>query len=564
MRTAFALLGWVCAIVLSCAGTAGADTWTQKTDMPTRRSWLRTSVVDGKIYAMGGAGGERKVEEYDPATNTWTTKADMPTGRVFFGASAVDGKIYAIGGDPVFSGTGLAAVEAYDPVTDTWTKKADMPATRDGHSTSVVNGKIYAIGGRRNGSTTAIVEEYDPPTDTWTMKANLPTPRQFLITSVVNGKIYAIGGGTSRDSSPNGPIVEAYDPVTDTWTKKADMPVSRALHTSVVDGKIYAFGGTPRGTGAPTSTFVRYDPVIDTWTALDAMPVNMTGMGASTVGRTVYVIGGTSADYPFTPRLSTVWEFTPAPDFDFNGDGVVDAQDMSLMVDHWHTDELRYDLAPPPAGDGIVDAQDLVALSEHLFEDYRIIAHWRLDETEGDVAYDSVAENDAIVLGDPVWQPADGQIDGALQFDGIHDYVDTPFILNPAEGAFSVYAWVNGGGPGQVIVSQAGAMDWLLIDPQEGYLWADLKADAGRGNDPLWSQTVITDGAWHRLGLVWDGAYRSLYVDDERVAMDTAAQKNLNNGKGGLHIGAGNALGEGSLWSGLIDDIRIYNRVVTP
>ncbi len=65
-------------------------------------------------------------------------------------------------------------------------------------------------------------------------------------------------------------------------------------------------------------------------------------------------------------------------------------------------DAPRYDLAPHPAEDGIVDVEDLIALSEHLFEDYRTVAHWRLDEAEGDVAYDRAAENDGIMLGNPV------------------------------------------------------------------------------------------------------------------------------------------------------------------
>jgi len=33
------------------------------------------------------------------------------------------------------------------------------------------------------------------------------------------------------------------------------------------------------------------------------------------------------------------------------------------------------------------------------------LAHWKLDETEGDIAYDSAGVNDALVLGDLLWQP---------------------------------------------------------------------------------------------------------------------------------------------------------------
>jgi len=79
---------------------------------------------------------------------------------------------------------------------------------------------------------------------------------------------------------------------------------------------------------------------------------------------------------------------------------------------------------------------------------------------------------------------------------------------------------------------------------------------------PLVSEFVITDGNWHRVGFVWDGSQRMLYVDDVEVARDT--QDSLEGSAGGLLIGVGKALEPGSLWSGLIDDIRIYNRTITP
>jgi hypothetical protein len=72
-----------------------------------------------------------------------------------------------------------------------------------------------------------------------------------------------------------------------------------------------------------------------------------------------------------------------SPVVDFNGDGIVDSIDVSMMIDYWGTDEQICDIAPQPLGDGIVDIQDLILLSEHLFEDYRLITHWKLDEIEG-------------------------------------------------------------------------------------------------------------------------------------------------------------------------------------
>jgi hypothetical protein len=190
-----------------------------------------------------------------------------------------------------------------------------------------------------------------------------------------------------------------------------------------------------------------------------------------------------------------------------------------------------------------------------------VIAYWKLDETEGSIAEDSAGDNNGIVFGDAVWQPDAGMIKGALQFDGFDDYISTPFILNPSNEIFSVFAWIKGGAPGQVIVSQTGGSDWLLTDLSEGNLITELKG-LGRGASALVSQTVITDGNWHQVGFVWDGSYRTIYVDDVEVAKDT--QSDLEGSDGGLYIGAGKNLEAGSFWSGLIDDVRIYNRAISP
>lgn len=42
---------------------------------------------------------------------------------------------------------------------------------------------------------------------------------------------------------------------------------------------------------------------------------------------------------------------------------------------------------------------------------------------------------------------------------------------------------------------------------------------------PTSRPTVITDGTWHRVGFVWDGSKRILYVDVIEVGSNT--QSNL-------------------------------------
>ena len=104
------------------AGLAQGNGWTMKADMPTARFGLTTSVVDGKIYAIGGATAPEisvsSVEEYDPATDTWTMKTDMLTSRKALASSAVNGKLYAIGGNSVRAfETCISTVEEYNSGT---------------------------------------------------------------------------------------------------------------------------------------------------------------------------------------------------------------------------------------------------------------------------------------------------------------------------------------------------------------------------------------------------------------------------------------------------------------
>ena len=170
------------------------------------------------------------------------------------------------------------------------------------------------------------------------------------------------------------------------------------------------------------------------------------------------------------------------------------------------------------------------------------------------------------IPGMPRWQPTSGILDGALRFSGRAAYVSVPFVLDPSEGPFSIFAWVKQGAPGQAIVSQSGddgGANWLSADPSAGTLMTELKP-AGRRGKPLGSSTVITNGEWHRVGLVWDGAYRVLYVDGVGVSADTNPQTGLDGSTGGLYFSAANDLSPTGFWSGLLDDVRIYNRVVTP
>ena len=546
--------------------------WTRKADMPTARGSLSTSVVDDKVYAIGGARTMSvthlsTVEAYEPVTDTWTRRADMPTSRHGQAASVVNDRIYVIGG----RGQGqafLSAVEMYDPTTDTWTRKADMPTKRAYLCTCVVDGKIYAIGGRAAEDAPdagpSALEVYDPATDTWIKKPDMPIRRAMAAACVVDGGIYVIGGVIEDSHGAPLQTVDEYVPATDTWTRKADMPTARMWHSaSVVGNRIYVLGGEAYG-GPVFSAVEEYDPVADTWNSKSDMLTGRGMLSVVTVNGRIYALGGTAQWYPLTAVAAVEeYDLTPAPP-DFNGDGRIDGKDVLVMADCWGQDDAVCDIAPAPFGDGLVDVEDLIVLAEYIgaeVEDRTLIAHWRLDEVDGITACDSAGSCDATLCGDPLWQPDGGAVNGAVALDGIDDFLATDFVLDPSEGPFSVLAWVKGGALGQVLASQVGGANWLIIDGSTGTLATEL-TNGGRIQRPLLSEAAVTDGNWHRIGLTWDGNRRSLYVDDTLVATDE--QINLAMCTGGLNIGCGDIMASDSFWSGLIDDVRIYNRAVAP
>ncbi len=88
--------------------------------------------------------------------------------------------------------------------------------------------------------------------------------------------------------------------------------------------------------------------------------------------------------------------------------------------------------------------------------------------------------------------------------------------------------------------------------------------DGGRLTTSLVSQTIVTDSFWHQVRFVWDGSQRWLYVDGKEAAADMRTLGTLRFSAAGFHVGTGKALEPGMFWSGLIDDIRFYNRAVQP
>lgn len=126
----------------------------------------------------------------------------------------------------------------------------------------------------------------------------------------------------------------------------------------------------PGGYGISDMYLVRWTTIQDSW----GPPMNLgpfvnspsieAGPSISTDGLTFFF----ESERPGGKGSGDLWQASIEAVVDLNGDGIVDADDMCIIVDHWGTDNKLCDVGPMPWGDGVVDVEDMIVLAEHLFE----------------------------------------------------------------------------------------------------------------------------------------------------------------------------------------------------
>lgn len=255
------------------------ERWYQVAEMTSRRCRAGLSIINGKVYAVGGFNGSmrvRTVDVYDPSADLWTSCASMEARRSTLGVAVLNNCIYAVGG---FDGsTGLNSAEMYDPRTHEWRLIAPMSTRRSSVGVGVVNNLLYAVGGYDGASRQCLstVECYHPDSDSWSAVPEMSVRRSGAGVGVLDGTLYAVGGH-------DGPLVrksvEAYNPETESWSQVADMAFCRRNAGVVsLNGLLYVVGGDD-GSANLASVEV-YNPKTDSWSML---PSSM-GIGRSYAG----------------------------------------------------------------------------------------------------------------------------------------------------------------------------------------------------------------------------------------------------------------------------------------
>jgi Concanavalin A-like lectin/glucanases superfamily len=186
-----------------------------------------------------------------------------------------------------------------------------------------------------------------------------------------------------------------------------------------------------------------------------------------------------------------------------------------------------------------------------------LVAAYGFEEPSGLSAVDSSGAGNTGTLAGPT-RSASGRFGAALSFDGVNDRVNVAdsASLDLTVG-MTLEAWVRPQGGGwrtAILKERPGGLAYALYP----------STDSNRPSAEIHAETrgpsAVPSGVWSHLATTYDGATLRLYVNGTQVA-SRAATGPITVSSGALRIG-GNAVW-GEYFSGLIDEVRIYNRALT-
>jgi serine/threonine-protein kinase PknK len=266
-----------------------APQWRTLPDAPTARLMMAGTVLDGKIWVIGGlkqGTALQIVQSYDPQTGSWQSEPPLPIPLHHAVAVSYRGEVVVIGG--ASDDIAQASNKVFVLRGNTWQELPSLKHARAAPGAGVIGDKIVVVGGQNNKQIVAQTEVYDGKS--WTDAPDLPTPREHLAAVSDGTYLYAIGG-RFLSADKNSAAFDRFDPATNTWTALVDMPTPRGSYgATYIDGRIVAVGGED-----PTQVLdaaEMYDIAAGKWTKLAPLPTARHAEVVAAVANTVYVIGG--------------------------------------------------------------------------------------------------------------------------------------------------------------------------------------------------------------------------------------------------------------------------------
>ncbi|MHC4389386.1 MAG: LamG domain-containing protein, partial [Planctomycetota bacterium] len=197
--------------------------------------------------------------------------------------------------------------------------------------------------------------------------------------------------------------------------------------------------------------------------------------------------------------------------------------------------------------------------------DANIVSYWKFDEGSGTTGYDSVGNNDAIIYG-ATW--ITGQINGALGFDGLDDYVDLSSTVQFDDEDFTITGWFRtssntSGTYEQIWISgyqTVGGEDLEVAMKNNGLYFYAREAS---GTYVSQGAGIANDGLWHHFAALRSGNNFLLYLDGVLASSASEALGDLDEPGVVPRIGNGIYTVSDRFFNGSIDGTAIYDRALS-
>lgn len=185
------------------------------------------------------------------------------------------------------------------------------------------------------------------------------------------------------------------------------------------------------------------------------------------------------------------------------------------------------------------------------------LAWWPMWEGTGgritDLVRARVADQTGMTLSS-MWQP--GRSGHAIQFDGSNDLISTPTTDWPTgnSGVISTCCWVNPTALTAIGIFVGVDLSWMVRQEGSDVFLRTFGGSTNAGGSPL------SVGKWTHVAVVWKvGDMATFFIDGIRKA-DTAIA-DTSSTAGEFTIGGRDSASE--FFAGYLDDIRLYNRVLS-
>lgn len=336
--------------------------------------------------------------------------------------------------------------------------------------------------------------------------------------------------------------------------------------SNLIPGTTYHFAATAYNTSGLESAFsseLSHTVVLDPNTAPLISAIADANMPANTSLTISFTVDDaeTSADSLILTATSSNPALMPESNIVLEGNGATRTVTLTPEEDQSGTATITIIVS-----DGSLSASESFALHVSV-PPAALVAAYSFDAFSGTILEDLAGNTNTGVINGAVWATT-GRFGGALAFDGINDVVTVADAANlDLTSGMTIEAWVyptaqNAGGWRSVLVkeSEGGGVYNLHASTDTSVPAVSMVRRSGTFNEVRGTNPVPAN-TWTHLAATYDAKTLRLFVNGIEVSSEPLRGPLLASA-GPLRIG-GNSI-RGEYFQGMIDEVRIYNRALSP